>query len=62
MQFTEALDIVNDFGARHQQPALLETLQYMSIPDTREEMTGRELAAYRVVFGNMRKLFYGDAE
>jgi len=62
MQFTEALEIVNDFGARHQQPALLETLQYMSTPSTREEMTGQELAAYRVVFNSMRALFYGDAK
>lgn len=60
MQFAEALNVVNEFGERHNQPALLETLQYMSIPSTREEMTGRELAAYRVVFNSMRALFYKD--
>ena len=57
MNFQEAHAIVQEFRANNCLPGLLETLQFMSVPSTREEMTGQELRAYRVVFGEMSKLF-----
>ncbi len=54
MNFTQALEIVQDVCDDMNQP-LLETLQYMhcNLADYDE----RDRAAYRVVFTEMRKLF-----
>ena len=57
MTFQEALDIVEEFRANNRLPGLLETLEFMSESRNREEMTGEELRAYRVVFNEMSKLF-----
>ena len=57
MTFQEALDIVQEFRANNRLPGLLETLEFMSESRNREEMTGQELRAYRVVFNEMGKLF-----
>jgi hypothetical protein len=57
MTFQEALDIVEEFRANNRLPGLLETLEFMSESRNREEMTGQELRAYRVVFNEMSKLF-----
>jgi hypothetical protein len=32
-------------------------MEFMSVPSNREELTGQELRAYRVVFNEMGKLF-----
>jgi len=57
MTFQEALDIVEEFRSNNRLPGLLETLEFMSESRNREEMTGQELRAYRVVFNEMSKLF-----
>ncbi len=57
MNFTQALEIVQDVQANNRLPGLLETLEFMSVPSNREELTGQELRAYRVVFSEMSKLF-----
>jgi hypothetical protein len=57
VNFQEAHAIVQEFRANNRLPGLLETLQFMSVASNREEMTGQELRAYRVVFGEMSKLF-----
>ena len=57
MTFQEALNIVQEFRANNRLPGLLETLEFMSEARNREEMTGEELRAYRVVFNEMSKLF-----
>ncbi len=57
MNFTQALEIVQDVQANNRLPGLLETLEFMSVPSNREEMTGQELRAFRVVFNEMGKLF-----
>ena len=57
MNFTQALEIVQEVQANNRLPALLETLEFMSVPSNREELTGQELRAYRVVFNEMGKLF-----
>jgi len=57
MNFTQALEIVQDVQANNRLPGLLETLEFMSVPSNREELTGQELRAYRVVFSEMGKLF-----
>jgi hypothetical protein len=57
MQFAQALEIVEEVKANNRLPGLLETLQFMEVPSNREELTGAELRAYRVVFNEMRKLF-----
>ena len=57
MTFQEALDIVQEFRTNNRLPGLLETLEFMSESRNREEMTGQELRAYRVVFNEMSKLF-----
>jgi hypothetical protein len=57
MTFQEALDIVQEFRANNALPGLLETLEFMSQSQNREEMTGQELRAHRVVFNEMSKLF-----
>lgn len=60
MNFTQALEIVQDVQANNRLPGLLETLMFMDVPCNREELTGQELRAQRVVFTEMRKLFYKD--
>jgi len=57
MNFTQALEIVQEVQANNRLPGLLETLEFMSVPSNREEMTGQELRAYRVVFNEMGRLF-----
>ena len=57
MNFNEALEIVENVQANNRLAGLLETLQFMEIPSNREELTGQELRAHRVVFTEMRKLF-----
>ena len=57
MNFAQALEIVQEFQKNWQLPGLLETLEFMSEARNREELTGQELRAYRVVFNEMGKLF-----
>lgn len=57
MTFQEAHEIVQEFRANNRLAGLLEALEFMSVPSNREEMTGQELRAYRVVFNEMGKLF-----
>jgi hypothetical protein len=57
MTFQEALSIVQEVQDNNGLPALLETLEFMSVPRNREELTEKELRAYRVVFNEMSKLF-----
>jgi hypothetical protein len=57
MNFAQALEIVQEVQANNRLPGLLETLEFMSVPCNREELTGQELRAYRVVFTEMGKLF-----
>jgi len=57
MNFQEALEVVQEFRANNRLPGLLETLEFMNKPQTREEMTGQELRAHRVVMNEMSKLF-----
>jgi hypothetical protein len=57
MNFAQALEIVQEVQANNRLPGLLETLEFMSVPSNREEMTGQELRAFRVVFNEMGKLF-----
>lgn len=57
MNFTQALEIVQEVQANNRLPGLLETLMFMDVPSNREELTGQELRAHRVVFTEMRKLF-----
>ena len=57
MNFEQALEIVREVQANWQLPGLLETLEFMSEAKNREELTGQELRAYRVVFTEMSKLF-----
>jgi hypothetical protein len=57
MNFTQALEIVQEVQANNCLPGLLETLEFMAVPSNREEMTGQELRAYRVVFNEMGRLF-----
>jgi len=57
MNFAQALQIVQEVQANNRLPGLLETLEFMSVPGNREELTGQELRAYRVVFNEMGKLF-----
>lgn len=57
MDFNQALEIVNQVQKNNRLFGLLETLQFMQVPSNREELTGEELQAHRVVFTEMRKLF-----
>jgi hypothetical protein len=57
MNFTQALEVVQEVQFNNRLPGLLETLEFMSVPSNREELTGQELRAYRVVFTEMGKLF-----
>lgn len=57
MNFQEALSIVEEVKANNRLPGLLETLEFMSVASNREELTGQELRAFRVVFNEMGKLF-----
>lgn len=57
MQFAIALEVVQEVQANNRLPGLLETLMFMQVPSNREELTGEELQAHRVVFTEMRKLF-----
>jgi hypothetical protein len=57
MNFTQALEIVQEVQANNRLPGLLEALEFMSESRNREELTGQELRAYRVVFNEMGKLF-----
>ena len=57
MQFALALEVVQEVQANNRLPGLLETLMFMQVPSNREELTGEELLAHRVVYTEMRKLF-----
>ena len=57
MNFTQALEIVQEVQANNCLPGLLEALEFMAVPSNREELTGQELRAYRVVFSEMARLF-----
>lgn len=57
MTFQEALAIVQEVQANNRLPGLLETMEFMSNAANREEFTGQELRAFRVVFNEMGKLF-----
>ena len=57
MDFNKALIVVDQVKRNNRLPGLLETLEFMQIPSNREELTGEELQAHRVVFTEMRKLF-----
>jgi hypothetical protein len=57
MNFTQALEVVQEVQSNWQLPGLLETLEFMRESKNREELTGQELRAYRVVFNEMGKLF-----
>jgi hypothetical protein len=57
MNFTQALEVVQEVQRNWQLPGLLETMEFMSEAKNREELTGQELRAYRVVFNEMGKLF-----
>lgn len=55
MNFEQAVEIVQDYQQNWALPGLLETLQQMQ--DSIDELTDREVRAYRVVFRKMGKLF-----
>ena len=55
MDFEQALDIIEDVQYEHGE-GLLETLMYMQ--SNLDDFTDKQVRAYRVVFNNMRKLFY----
>lgn len=57
MTFQDALEIVQEFRANNGLAGLLETLEFMNKARNREEMTGQELRAHRVVMNEMSKLF-----
>lgn len=57
MNLQEALQIVQEVQANNRLPGLLETLEFMGVPRNREELTGSELRAFRVVFDEMGKFF-----
>lgn len=57
MNFQEAISVVQEVQANNRLPGLLETLEFMDTPSNREELTGEELRAFRVVFNQMSKLF-----
>ena len=55
MNFTDAIEIVQDVQSDMGE-GLLETLTYMS--DNLDQFTDHQVRAFRVVFNEMRKLFY----
>ena len=57
MNFEQAMQVVQEYQRNWALPGLLETLEHMSVPQNREEMTGQELRAFRVVYNEMGKLF-----
>ncbi len=57
MNFDQALQVVQEVQKNWQLPGLLETLEFMGEARNREELTGQELRAYRVVFTEMGRLF-----
>lgn len=55
MNFEQAVEIVQDYQQDWALPGLLETL--MQMRDSLEDLTDRQVRAYRVVFRDMSKLF-----
>jgi hypothetical protein len=55
MNFEQAVEIVQDYQQDWALPGLLETLEQMQ--DNIDELTDRQVRAYRVVFNGMAKLF-----
>jgi hypothetical protein len=55
MNFEQAIEIVQDYQQDWALPGLLETL--MQMRDSLEDLTDRQVRAYRVVFRDMSKLF-----
>lgn len=55
MNFEQAIEIVQDYQQDWALPGLLETL--MQMRDSLEDLTDRQVRAYRVVFRDMSRLF-----
>ena len=55
MNFEQAVEIVQDYQQDWALPGLLETL--MQMRDSLDDLTDRQVRAYRVVFRDMSKLF-----
>ena len=55
MNFEQAIEIVQDYQQDWAVAGLLETL--MQMRDSLEDLTDRQVRAYRVVFRDMCKLF-----
>lgn len=55
MNFEQAIEIVQDYQQDWALPGLLETL--MQMRDSLDDLTDRQVRAYRVVFQDMSKLF-----
>ena len=55
MNFEQAIEIVQDYQQDWALSGLLETLEQMQ--DNIDELTDRQVRAYRVVFAGMAKLF-----
>ena len=55
MNFEQAIEIVQQYRQDWGLPGLLETLEQMQ--DSQDDLTDKELRAYRVVFREMGKLF-----
>ena len=55
MNFEQAIEIVQDYQQDWALPGLLETL--MQMRDSLEDLTDRQVRAYRVVFQDMSRLF-----
>jgi hypothetical protein len=55
MNFTQALEVVQDYQQNWALPGLLETLEQMQ--DSLDQLTDQECRAFRVVFREMGKLF-----
>lgn len=55
MNFEQAIEVVQDYQQDWALPGLLETLEQMQ--DSLDNLTDRQVRAYRVVFREMGKLF-----
>ena len=55
MNFTQAIEVVNEVKTEYRFPGLLETLEYMQ--ENREEFNATQRMAFGVVFREMGKLF-----
>lgn len=55
MNFEQAIEIVQDYQQDWALPGLLETL--MQMQNSLDDLTDQQARAFRVVFGQMSKLF-----